>query len=170
MEDVERGNCFGVQVANPEAHAPYLTIQECVDKQLATTTHHGWWKCPICEWEHMPLKVQQVIQTPLVLMVQLLRWHSEYDEVGILRTELSPHEIFPSKELRYGGTLYILQGVVIHVGMTSNAGHYTAWVRARTQPEQWRKYDDSRVTVHDRYSCDIGRGEKTYLAFYERRG
>ncbi|KAK3376758.1 hypothetical protein B0T24DRAFT_228485 [Lasiosphaeria ovina] len=62
---------------------------------------------------------------------------------------------------------YRLHAVVCHAGSTASAGHYWVWIHDFEQ-DIWRKYNDTRVSVHSEESVfeELNtKGEPYYLAY-----
>ena len=83
---------------------------------------------------------------------------------------------FRSRQRRTGSDLierFHLVGVITHQG-TLNGGHYRSYVKERTEPYRWIRFDDSSVTeISSEKLATIAYGgvrqeESAYILFYER--
>ncbi|CAK9173400.1 unnamed protein product [Ilex paraguariensis] len=63
------------------------------------------------------------------------------------------------------GLKYDLYAVVVHIGFSSNSGHYFCFIRS--SPDVWYKFDDSKVV---RVREDFVLAQEAYILFYAKQG
>ncbi len=115
---------------------------------------------------------------PAVLMLVLNRWVYSDDGSGRFTERCVDHPVTLADTLKFSGSSYALRSVVIHIGATSRAGHYTTLARhdvAGKSGASWWLYDDAmrtlatanerKVSGRDRHDRDM----KSYILFYEKQ-
>eukprot|EP00536_Pseudo-nitzschia_multiseries_P001685 jgi/Psemu1/181565/e_gw1.21.13.1 len=140
------------------------------------------WKCSGCKKYVCATKQLTVFRPPLTLCIQLKRF--SFDNFGFGQKYSKYHHGHGggskiTKPIEFPGTLnlplsdnrscqYTLTGIVIHVGGSSQSGHYTAYVKkpGKNGANQWYHMDDSEVQpVSER---TVLRQRDAYLLFYCR--
>ena len=80
-----------------------------------------------------------------------------------------PHANLLDLSLAYGkpkrSLQYALKSFVCHEGISSNSGHYTAYVN---NYGQWYYCDDNRVTPVSEWQVDVAK-ERAYMLFFEKK-
>jgi uncharacterized UBP type Zn finger protein len=111
-------------------------------------------------------------------MLVLKRWVYIDDGGGRFTERCVDHPVTLADPLKFSGSSYALRSVVIHLGATSRAGHYTTLARhdvAGKSGASWWLYDDAmrtlatanerKVSGRDRRHRDM----KSYILFYEKQ-
>jgi uncharacterized UBP type Zn finger protein len=111
-------------------------------------------------------------------MLVLKRWVYIDDGGGRFTERCADHPVTLADTLKFSGSSYALRSVVIHLGATSRAGHYTTLARhdvAGKSGASWWLYDDAmrtlatanerKVSGRDRHDRDM----KSYILFYEKQ-
>jgi uncharacterized UBP type Zn finger protein len=116
---------------------------------------------------------------PAVLMLVLNRWVYSDDGSGHRTERCVDHPVTLADTLEFSGSFYALRSVVIHIGATSRAGHYTTLARHDVAGQKgaphWWLYDDARrtsATDNERRACGRDRRNrdmKSYIVFYEKQ-
>ena len=120
------------------------------------------WRCDACGSTEYPMKSQEIISMPDVLMINLERF--TFNAAGQMVT--LNHEMDANENLRFKDTEYKLVSCVYHQGDNPNMGHYTATVLGLTNADELWYHNDEIVK-----RCE-GRhvpGFKLRVCIYERR-
>jgi Ubiquitin carboxyl-terminal hydrolase len=138
------------------------------------------WKCGGCRQYVRAQKALTVFRPPLSLCVQMKRFTFGGLSFGFQSkfgmgqgNKITKPITFPAEmdlPLSDGRSCpYALTGVVIHVGGSSNSGHYTAYVRKPNGGEshQWYHMDDSSVQAVSQKT--VLQQKDAYLLFYCRK-
>ncbi|CAK8540369.1 unnamed protein product [Lathyrus sativus] len=138
-----------------------FTMVENIDEKL---------KCESCNEEVSMEKQLMLNQTPSIAALHLKRFKTD----GFFVEKIDKHIDFPLElDLRPYTILneknnvplkYDLYAVVVHIGFSSDSGHYFCFVR--TAPDTWHKLDDSKVT---KVSEKTVLSQEAYILFYARQ-
>ncbi|KAL5099964.1 hypothetical protein RYX36_004291 [Vicia faba] len=138
-----------------------FTMLENIDEKL---------KCEGCNEEVSMEKQLMLNQTPSIAAFHLKRFKTD----GVFVEKIDKHIDFPLELDLQPYTIsnennvplkYDLYAVVVHIGFSSNSGHYFCFVR--TAPDTWHKLDDSKVT---KVSEKTVLSQEAYILFYARQG
>ncbi|KAI5438053.1 hypothetical protein KIW84_023969 [Lathyrus oleraceus] len=138
-----------------------FTMVENIDEKL---------KCEGCN-EEVSMEKQLVLnQTPSIAAFHLKRFKTD----GVFVEKIDKHIDFPLEldlqpytilnEINNVPLKYDLYAVVVHIGFSSNSGHYFCFVR--TAPDTWHKLDDSKVT---KVSQNTVLSQEAYILFYAQQ-
>ncbi|KAL2901392.1 Ubiquitin carboxyl-terminal hydrolase 20 [Bienertia sinuspersici] len=126
--------------------------------------------CNSCKEQVKVEKQLMLDQAPSVAALHLKRFKSD----GFFVEKIDKKVDFPleldlgpyTKDLDDGheNLKYELFAVVVHVGVSSTSGHYFCYIR--TSPENWYRFDDSKVTMVDE---EIVLCQEAYILFYAKR-
>ena len=120
------------------------------------------WRCDACGSTEYPMKSQEVISMPDVLMINLERF--TFNAAGQMVT--LNHEMNANENLRFKDTEYKLVSCVYHQGDNPNMGHYTATVLGLTNAgELWYHNDEIVKRCQGRHVP----GFKLRVCIYERK-
>ncbi|CAL5188496.1 unnamed protein product [Lathyrus oleraceus] len=138
-----------------------FTMVENIDEKL---------KCEGCNEEVSMEKQLMLNQTPSIAAFHLKRFKAD----GVFVEKIDKHIDFPLEldlqpytilnEINNVPLKYDLYAVVVHIGFSSNSGHYFCFVR--TAPDTWHKLDDSKVT---KVSEKTVLSQEAYILFYARQ-
>ena len=155
-------------------------LQDAVTRYLLGTVVCRREACAGCgETDLMYDQVSSVRILPAVLMLVLNRWVYSDDGSGRRTERCVNHPVTLADTLKLSGSSYALRSVVIHIGATSRAGHYTTLARHDVAGQKgaphWWLYDDAvrtsatdnerRAWGRDRHNRDM----KSYIVFYEKQ-
>jgi ubiquitin C-terminal hydrolase len=146
------------------------TIEACLERYMIEKVHD--YKCAKCDDKSIKHRVQHIIHTPEVLVIQLKRF--KYDG----NKDCLPVKFGPTLSLarycanpRMGHLNYELTAVIKHAGGLTS-GHYRCV--AKDSDSSWHDFDDSKM-----YEADIGEATDPgrercnpwtpYIIFYRRQ-
>jgi uncharacterized UBP type Zn finger protein len=111
-------------------------------------------------------------------MLVLKRWVYIDHGGGRFTERCVDHPVTLADPLEFSGSSYALRSVVIHLGATCRAGHYTTLARHDVAGESgasWWLYDDAMRTLATAEERSVsgrdrrGRVMKSYILFYEQQ-
>lgn len=128
--------------------------------------------CGNCKEEVVAEKQLKIDQAPAVSVLHLKRFKSDglyVEKINEfvkfpLELDLQPFISDPSGDYN-GGLKYDLYAVLVHIGISSDSGHYFCYIRS--SPDSWHRLDDSKVV---RVSEDDVLKQEAYILFYKRQG
>jgi len=158
----ESFNALGTYIPD---HSAAANLQDMVDD---ITEYIDDFTCPDCARVRVYVRETRVQTPPEVLIVQIRRYGGTMvgNAEGVLNfeaTKLECQVVTPLTGLKVAGREYRLHGIINHMGLTPNAGHYTATVL--DEGGQWFNYNDEVVTEVSAGSV-IQPSEDVYLAVY----
>eukprot|EP00397_Hematodinium_sp_SG-2012_P009001 GEMP01009073.1.p1 GENE.GEMP01009073.1~~GEMP01009073.1.p1 ORF type:complete len:780 (+),score=171.97 GEMP01009073.1:281-2620(+) len=157
--------------SSPEAQAGGLSIQGFVNKRFEEDmlTGDDRLTCDRCNTRTDTLKWPEVVQPPSHLLIFLSRQSFDINTMSCTKDKTWA-EI--NQYLMFGGFQYALYFVIIHQGKSADSGHYICLGRrAESDPNQWFKFDDSKVvpaTYQDVWelSGPTKKDDSPYVLFY----
>merc|ERR1719167_954499 len=124
--------------------------------------------CDVCNGLRDATRSSEIIQTPNVLILVLLRF--KYDAASQCRKKLTSLVEYPDT-LTFGGESYSLRNVVVHSGCDSGEGHYYTW--ARREEATWLVLSDCHVREESWKSFlespEHQKNDTPYLLFYAKK-
>uniref|UniRef100_A0A7N0U042 Ubiquitin carboxyl-terminal hydrolase n=1 Tax=Kalanchoe fedtschenkoi TaxID=63787 RepID=A0A7N0U042_KALFE len=128
--------------------------------------------CDGCNGRVSMEKQFMIDKAPLVASFHLKRFKN--DGIGVekiskrigypLSLNLQPYTV-GHPEHNQAELVYDLYAVIVHMGSSSNSGHYYCFVRS--SPSMWHEFDDSMVT---RVSESHVLSQEAYILFYAKQG
>ena len=176
---------LSLEVSKKSSTSVLRALSEFTRKETLDAANQ--WKCSGCKKYVCATKQLTVFRPPLTLCIQLKRF--AFDNCGFGQKFSKYHHGYGgggggggskiTKPIEFPGSLhlplsdnrscqYTLTGVVIHVGGSSQSGHYTAYVKkpGKNGASQWYHMDDSHVQpVSER---TVLKQKDAYLLFYCR--
>ncbi|XP_057976274.1 ubiquitin carboxyl-terminal hydrolase 21-like isoform X2 [Malania oleifera] len=148
----------------PHALESFTKVEKIGDPEMKFT-------CENCKEEVSVEKQFLLDQAPSVATFHLKRFKSD----GFYVDKIDKHVAYPleldlqpyisGSQTNNVELKYELYAVVVHVGLSSNSGHYFCFIRS--SPDTWHRLDDSKVTgVRE----DFVLSQEAYILFYARQG
>lgn len=175
---------LSLEVSKKSSTSVLRALSEFTRKETLDAANQ--WKCSGCKKYVCATKQLTVFRPPLTLCIQLKRF--AFDMFGFGHKFSKYHHggyggsgggSKITKPIEFPGTLnlplsdnrscqYTLTGVVIHVGGSSQSGHYTAYVKkpGKNGTNQWYHLDDSYVQPVSEKT--VLKQKDAYLLFYCR--
>ena len=98
--------------------------------------------------------VQEVRQSPQVLLLQLQRWESEWTPAGLLYRRI-PSCMSINDSITLGGARLQLKAVIFHQGVTPNGGHYVAVAKHGNGSNSFFLYNDALRREADSFQHNV---------------
>jgi ubiquitin C-terminal hydrolase len=155
---------LSLEVSKKSSTSVLKALSEFTRKETLDAANQ--WKCSGCKKYVCATKHLTVFRPPLTLCIQLKRFAFD-NSFGFGQKSSKHHHGYGggggggskiTKPIEFPGSLrlplsdnrscqYTLTGIVIHVGGSSQSGHYTAYVKkpGKTGTSQWYHMDDSHV-------------------------
>jgi len=176
---------LSLEVSKKSSTSVLKALSEFTRKETLDAANQ--WKCSGCKKYVCATKQLTVFRPPLTLCIQLKRF--AFDSFGFGQKSSKYQHGYGgggygggskiTKPIEFPGTLqlplsdnrscqYTLTGIVIHVGGSSQSGHYTAYVKkpGKNGTSQWYHMDDSEVQpVSER---TVLKQRDAYVLFYCR--
>lgn len=132
------------------------------------------WLCEKCKTKTRANVQLSIKELPQILIIHLKRFKKSAmgsltkltDTVNYPMSDLNLCEFTTDPDLLANKQSYSLFGVINHSG-SANFGHYTAWVKNRTNPEQWLECDDESAGIFDKNYRFMK--NKAYILFYRKQ-
>ena len=99
------------------------TLNDSVDKLCKERIIHK--NCEVCSNNTRFKKTEKITGIPEVLVVQYMRFIHHVGD-GVRKID---HDIFSHNWLKLNNVMYQLTGIVVHIGETSDSGHYYSVTR-----------------------------------------
>jgi len=158
-----------------------FTLYDCIDNFVHTEQldEKNKMNCDMCGIKNRMFSNIRLWRTPKIIVIHLKRFLT--NEYGIATEKINNNVTYPITDLdltKYfddsspfkTSSKYDLVGVNIHhaFGMqrSINAGHYTAFVKNRTN-NHWYHYNDSSPVEHINNAMQL-QTERAYMLFYHR--
>ena len=158
-----------------------FTLYDCIDNFVHTEQldEENKMNCDMCGIKNRMFSNIRLWRTPKILVIHLKRFLT--NQYGIATEKINNNVTYPITDLdltKYfddsspfkNSSKYDLVGVNIHhtFGMqrSINAGHYTAFVKNRTN-NHWYHYNDSSPVEHINNAMQL-QTERAYMLFYHR--
>ena len=63
-----------------------------------------------------------------------------------------------------------MYGFIAHISNVAGSGHYVCFVKHKTKPNTWIKYDDSDLVEYKDFNEEFTKNcRQAYIVFYERK-
>ena len=173
-------SCNQISKNNPLA-ITHLNVNLAKDKPELSSLLENYfypttieYRCPFCEtFSKDNIKKTLVISYPNILAIQLLRYDFDRNTMRPVKINCPVHcplqmdlTSFADQSTLPFKAQYRLKAVICHNGLTSDSGHYTAYV---ARDEDWYLCDDTSVKPVSEDTLKTAQVmEQTYMVFYEK--
>ena len=109
-------------------------------------------------------KTENITESPEVLVVQYMCF-IHYVGDGVCKID---HDIFSQNYLKLNNVMYQLTGIVVHIGETSNSGHYYSVTCCWDTGTTFKLNDSAEIDVVNNNDFDRER-EKAYMLVFNKK-
>ena len=139
-----------------DAGRAITSLNHSVDHLFKETIIHK--NCEVCSTNTRLKKTENITESPEVLVVQYMHF-IHYVGDGVRKID---HDIFSQNYLKLNNVMYQLTGIVVHIGETSNSGHYYSVTHCWDTGTTFKLNDSAQIDVVNNNDFDRER-EKAYM-------